>query len=118
MRYSSSAPGTTPRVTRPSPVMTSTMAVRVTPITSTPARNLPLITASRCRGWASSLLRVPSFHSRLIESKPRISPTSGPKKATNCTSGKPMPEEVNSIRNTKVGLTSPSRSWAIFSPAM
>ena len=47
-------------------------------MTASRATNLPMITASRWIGWAMSRGRVRSDRSRLIASKPKTIPSSGP----------------------------------------
>ena len=59
-----------------------------------------------------------AVRSRLIASKPRTSPSNGPKNATNCAKEKNGPVEVNSMRNTSEGLARPSSSVRSRLPVM
>ena len=66
----------------------------------TPARNLALITASRCMGWETSRFSVPCERSRLMASKPMANPASGARYARNeAKEGMELPLAVYSARN-------------------
>jgi len=74
--------------------------------------------ASRWIGCATSFASVRWARSRLIASNPSTRPIRGPKKATNWTSEKSVPVEVNSIRKTRAGLVRPSSSFRRPAPVM
>ena len=76
-----------------------------------PARNLPLNSASRYTGCERTRESVPCERSELMASNPRVMPISGPKKLRKNRKGGMAPLlPVNSCRKTRSGGTSPASS--------
>ena len=76
----SSELGGTPIILSPAPATSKTMLVMIIAMVTTPAKNLPLITASLKMGWDRRRPKVPLFFSSFMASKPRAMPIIGIRK--------------------------------------